>query len=301
MSKFIVNNGLISRDSSIVTGSLVVTGQITASHFGTSSYVITASYSLRSDLTINTTAISIGSASYARNVVSSSVAITASVMLNPSYGPTPGIGYISPNIAMLSGFASTTPYTIAQVNASVGGPLMFPFIVNKDCTLVTMSMLGGVANFTTASVGVYSNSTNGLPEFLLALGTIRSASLNNTVQLYHASNFTPIKLYANNVYWAAYTSNVLGGFYTWRPAQWPANTCNSYNPLLGYAVVVSGSGTLANFMYPMWCLKSGSGGTTLALTASQSTSSYSPPSGAYGAFGNIVSALAAPYLRVTYP
>lgn len=299
MSKFILNNGLISKDNSIITGSIIVTGQITASHFGTSSFVTTASYSLKSDITANTSATIIDSASYATTVVSASVAITASTMLNPSYGPTPGIGYISPNIGMLS--ALSTTYLIAQANASLGGPLMFPFMVNKDCTLVTMSMLGGVSNNATASVGVYSNSTNGLPEYLLALGTIRSASLNTNIGLYHATNFTPIKLYANNVYWAAFTSNVISGFYTWRPAQWPLNTCNSYNPLLGYAVVVSGSGTLANFMYPMWCLKSGSGGTTLATTASQSTSSYSPPSGAYGAPGNVTAPLAAPYFRVTYP
>lgn len=299
MPKFEANNGLISKDNSTITGSIIVTGQITASHFGTSSFVNTASYSLQSDITANTSATSIDSASYATTVVSASVAITASTMLNPSYGPTPGIGYISPNIGMLSGFGAAT--TIAQANASIGGPLMFPFIVNKDCTLVTMSMLGGVGNNATASVGLYSNSTNSLPEYLLALGTIRSASLNNNIGLYHATDFTPIKLYANNVYWVAFTSNVLGGFYTWRPAGWPANTCNSYNPLLGYAITVSGSGALAIFANPMWCLKSGSGGTTLATTASQSTSSYSPPSGAYGVFGNVNSPVAAPYLRVTYP
>jgi hypothetical protein len=298
MPRFIISNGLVSKDNSIITGSLRVTGQITASHFGTSSYVITSSYSLNSETATYTLATSIDSASYTTTALSSSVSDTASIMLNPSYGPTPGIGWISPNISLLQ-VLEATPAQIASSSLSLGGPLMFPFIVNRDCTLVTMSMLGGVANNTTCSLAIYSNSTNNLPEYSLVRGTIRSASLNNTVGLYHSTDFTPIKLYSNTVYWVAYTSNAVGGFYNWRPARWAVNTTPSYNPLLGYALAVSGAGSPANFLYPMWCYRSGSSGTSLALTASQSTSSYFPPSGSYGVNSSVQ--LVSPYLRVTYP
>jgi len=300
MGQFSINNGLISRNSSTITGSLNVTGQITASHFGTSSYVITASYSLNSGTASYTATTSVLSASYATTATSASIAQTASIMLNPSYGPTPGIGYISPNICALSALASVSFIVTSSVN--LGGTLLFPFMIYKDCTLVTMSMLGGTSGNTTASICIYSNSTSSLPEYLLVTGSIKTNTANANVQLYHSNDFTPIKLYANNIYWTGYTSNATAtGVYTWRSAVWPTNTCPSYNPLLGYAIAVSGSGSPANFIYPMWCLKSGSFSTIFAPTASQSTSSYSAPSGTYLSPAVGTSTMTSPYLKVTYP
>lgn len=299
MGQFSINTGLISRDNSIITGSLNVTGQITASHFGTSSYVITASYSLNSDTASYTDAISVLSSSYATSAISASIAQTASIALNPSYGPTQGIGVITPNISILGPLGQTAGTTIVTSSLNHGGTLLFPFLVYKDCTLVTMSMLGGVSNNTTASVGLYTNSSNSLPEYLLATASIRVTNINTTALIYSASNFTPVKLYADNIYWVGYTSNAAGAFYTWRPAIWQINTCLSYNPLLGYAISTTGSAP--NLMFPMWCIRSGSYGPTLAATASQSTSSYFPPSGAYSGVGINQYVLTAPYLTVTYP
>lgn len=304
MPQFSLNNGLISRDSSTITGSLNITGQITASHFGTASYVISSSYAFNSETASYTAATNISSASYATTVISSSITQTASIMLNPSYGPTPGIGVITPNIVILNSIVATglaIPTASIGVGASLNGTLMFPFMVNKDCTLVTMSLFGAAQGTpTTCSIGIYSNSsTTSLPEYLLVTGSIRVATSNATVLLYETSNFTPLKLLANNVYWVAQTSTAAGAFYAWRPAQFPAFTCPAYNPLLGYAIAVSGSGSPTNFAYPLWCIRSGSFGTTLAATASQATSSYFPPTGSYG--GNAGVQLVAPYLRVTYP
>lgn len=300
MAKFDLNSGLISKATSTITGSLIVSGQITASHFGTSSYVVTASYANNSGVTSYTLATSISSASYATTAISASVSLTASIMLNPSYGPTPGIGWISPNISMLSALAGTT-YLYSTSSANLGGTLLFPFMVNKDCTLVTMSVLGGVSNNTTCSLGIYSNSlTTSLPEYLLVTGSIRVTAANTAVLVYNASNFTPLKMFANTVYWVAQTSNALVANYAFRPAILASNTAPSYNPLLGYALVASGSGSPANFMYPMWCLRSGSFTTTFAPTASQLTTSYFPPTGAWGPFG-FINQITAPYLRVTYP
>jgi len=301
MAQFLINTGLISKDNSTITGSLNITGQITASHFGTSSYVITASYVLNSSTASYTATTSSASSSYATTTLSASVAQTASIMLNPSYGPTPGIGVISPNISTLFPLGGTAGTTVITSSISQGGTLLFPFMVYKNCTLVTMSMLGGTANNTTASIGLYSNSTNSLPEYLLATATIRVATGNTNISLYTASNFTPLKLNANTVYWVGYTSNAAGPFYNWRPAFWLTNTSPTYNPLLGYSIAVSGSGSPINFMYSMWCIRSGSYSTTLAVTASQSTSSYFPPSGAYLSPGVNQYVLTAPYLSVTYP
>jgi hypothetical protein len=300
MGQFILNNGLISKNNSTITGSLNIVGQITASHFGTSSYVVTASYALNSDTASYTTTTSVLSASYATIATSASIAQTASIALNPSYGPTPGIGYITPNILMNNPFLQTNGLIIATSSATLGGTLMFPFMINKDCTLVTMSLLGGTqSNNVTCSIGIYSNSINSLPEYLIVSGTIKTGSANAVALLYNSSDFTPTKLYANNIYWVAQTSNAAGAFYSWRPAQFLFAVAPSYNPLLGYSIVTSGSGAPQNFLYPMWCIRSGSFSATLATTASQSTSSYFPPSGSYG--GNIGVQLTAPYLKVTYP
>jgi hypothetical protein len=304
MPQFSLNNGLISRDNSTITGSLNVSGQITASHFGTASYVISSSYSFNSGTASYTATTNVLSASYATTTTSASIAQTASIMLNPSYGPTQGIGVITPNIVILSSVVATG---LAIFTASLGtganlnGTWMFPFMVNRDCTLVTMSLLGAAQGTpTTCSIGIYSNSnTTSLPEYLLVTGSIRVAIASATVLLYNSIDFTPIQLYANNVYWVAHTSNAAGAFYAWRPAQFSAFTCPSYNPLLGYAISTSGSGSPINFAYPMWCIRSGSFGTTLAATASQATSSYFPPTGSYG--GNFGVQCVAPYLRVTYP
>lgn len=292
MAVFIANNGLISRDSSVITGSLNVTGGITASFFGTASYVITSSYSLSSATASYTVATSIASSSYALTTVSASIASTASTVNGLFFGPTQNIGALSPSI-----YIGSPPNANASVaTASYNGALLAPILINKPCTLVTMSIVGGANNNTTCSFGLYSNSTSlNIPEFLLAEGILRTGATTNPT-VYNVSNFTPIKLQANTVYWVAFLSNAAAGNTAFRFfGALSGSNFMSLNPLLGNTLSVSAS----NIVFPNWCLRSGSvppAGSVVALapTASQDTGSYSLPA----AFGQ-VSIL--PVLRVTYP
>lgn len=291
MAVFIANNGLISKDSSIITGSLNVTGGITGSFFGTASYVITSSYSLSSATASYTVATSIDSSSYALTTVSASVALTSSTVNGLFFGPTQGIGALSPNTYL------GAPNTIQIIaTSSINGTLLTPIIINKPCTLVTMSIVGGTSNNTTCSFGLYSNSTSSnLPQFLLAEGILRSAAVAGPA-VFNVSNFTPVKLQANTVYWVAFLSNGTA-FTTFRYLYHGTNGFLSYNPLLGNMMSVSASNVAA----PHWCIRSGSIPgpgviTALATTASQDT-------GSYGFVGSVITSASVilPVLRVTYP
>ena len=291
MAVFIANNGLISRDSSIITGSLNVTGGITASFFGTASYVVTSSYSLLSATASYTAITSVASSSYALTTVSASIAQTASTVNGLFFEPTQGIGALSPNTYL------GAPNTIQIiVTSSVNGTLLTPIIINKPCTLVTMSIVGGTSNNTTCSFGLYSNSTSSnLPQFLLAEGILRSAAVTGPA-VFNVSNFTPVKLQANTVYWVAFLSNATT-FTTFRYLFHGTTGFISYNPLLGNMMSV----TASNIVAPHWCIRSGSIPgpgeiTALATTASQDT-------GSYGFVGSAIinNPVVLPVLRVTYP
>jgi len=292
MAVFTANNGLISRDNSIITGSLNVTGGITGSFFGTASYVITSSYSLSSATASYTIANSIDSSSYALTTVSASNASTASVVNGLFFGPTQNIGALSPNIYI----GSPPNANNIVATSSYNGTFLTPIIINKPCTLVTMSIVGGASNNTTCSFGLYTNSTSlNIPQFLLAEGILRTAA-TTTPTVYNVSNFTPVALQANTVYWVAFLTSAAGGNTSFRFfGALSGSNFMSLNPLLGNTMSVSSS----NIVYPNWCLRSGSippAGSTIALapTASQSTGSY----GFINAFGQMA---ILPVLRVTYP
>lgn len=291
MAVFIANNGLISRDSSVITGSLNVTGGITASFFGTASYVVTSSYSLSSATASYTVATSIDSSSYALTTVSASLALTASTVNGLFFGPTQNIGVLSPNI-----YIGSPPNAVTIVaTSSYNGTFLTPILINKPCTLVTMSIVGASAN-ATCSFGLYSNSTSSnIPQFLLAEGILRIPA-TTTPTIYNVSNFTPIRLQANTVYWVAFLNNAVGGSTAFRFFN-AANSQNfiSLNPLLGNTMSVSAS----NIVYPNWCIRSGSipvQGSVVALapTASQDTGSYSLMAAS-------TQPAILPVLRVTYP
>lgn len=300
MAVFIINNGLISRDSSVITGSLNVTSGITASFFGTASYVITSSYSLSSATASYTVATSIASSSYALTTVSASIAQTASTVNGLFFGPTQNIGFLSPNIYI----GSATNNGAIQSTGSYAGTLLTPIMINKPCTLVTMSIVGAASSNTTCSLGIYTNSTaSNLPEYLLAEGILRSAAVGSGAApvVFNVSNFTPIKLQANTVYWVAFLANATGAFtrFIYMGANYAANVNNSIiNPLLGNRISVS-----ASVIAPHWCIRSGSfnpivgTAVSLAPTASQSTSSYSVPT----VDTTPITPLYLPVLKVTYP
>lgn len=289
MAVFIVNNGLISRDSSVITGSLNVTGGITASFFGTASYVITSSYSLSSATASYTVATSIDSSSYALTTVSASLAQTASTVNGLFFGPTQNIGVLSPNM-YIGSIPSTNGNNVVSATTTYNGTFLTPIVINKPCTLVTMSIVGGASANTTCSFGLYTNSTSSnLPQFLLAEGILRTGAQTNPT-VYNVSNFTPVKLQANTVYWVAFLTNggVNTNFRFYRGLQ--GDSFTALNPLLGNMMSVSAS----NIVFPHWCIRSGSIGLSLAPTASQDT-------GSYGLMAASSSAAILPVLRVTYP
>ena len=152
MGKFIAQNGIIAKNNSVITGSLNISGSILGEFFGTASYIITASYVLNSDTASYTSTISVLSSSYAESSTSSSYSYTASVAINPTYAPTNGVGYISPNIYFGS------PQVLSNAgNASFNGLLLSPVLITKTCTFTTMSAFGGSAAGTpSCSLALYS-------------------------------------------------------------------------------------------------------------------------------------------------
>jgi hypothetical protein len=195
-------------------------------------------------------------------------------------------------------YIGSPPNANASVaTASYNGALLAPILINKPCTLVTMSIVGGASNNTTCSFGLYSNSTSlNVPQFLLAEGILRTGA-TTTPTVYNVSNFTPVKLQANTVYWVAFLTNGLtNGLSAFRFfSALSGSNFISLNPLLGNTMSVSAS----NVVYPYWCIRSGSNpavGSVVALspTASQDTGSYSLPVG----FGQTA---IMPTLRITYP
>jgi hypothetical protein len=290
MAVFIANSGLISKDNSIITGSLSITNGITGSLFGTASYVITSSYSLSSATASYTLATSIDSSSYSLTTVSASLASTASTVNGLYYGPTQNIGYLSPNTYLGSCVAAGN-FAVVNATTVFNGTFLTPILINKPCTLVTMSIVGGTSNNTTCSFGLYTNSTSSnLPEYLLAEGVLRSAAVTGPA-IFNVSNFTPIKLQANTVYWIAFLTNAPGGNTAFKFLNGTiGQNFMSINPLLGNMMSVSAS----NIVYPHFCIRSGSVGVGLAVTASKDT-------GSYGFMASATSICILPTLKVTYP
>ena len=287
MGNFVARNGLISNNNSIITGSLNISGSITGGFFGTSSYVLSSSYALNVD-TASFTTSTITSASYASSSTSASYATTASITLNPAYAPTPGIGYISPTIYF---GAPEVSGTVAA--ATFGGLLLSPVLINRNCSLTTMSVVGSLNAATmTCSFALYSNSTSSnLPEYLLFSGSF-SSSAAGTASIYNVNVSPTLSLQSDTVYWVGFVGSAN---FRWYYGQNVFNI-NSYTPLLGFRLSTStaNQNTSPNF------IRTGStynaaGGAFFALpaTASQVTSSY-----VYS--GAPLSIPIMPVLRVTY-
>jgi hypothetical protein len=184
--------------------------------------------------------------------------------------------------------------------------MLTPILINRPCTLTTMSITGGAFGAVTASFGIYSNSsTTNLPEYLLASGSLRTGTVVAPT-VFHVSNFSPITLNANTVYWVAFmpTATTVGGVTNWRYF-YTTNQLDylSFNPLL-YARLSTTTSSISN--YPAWAIRSGSNPTSagpfLPATASQNTGSYTLPAAA-GTGGTAVgggNVCILPVLKVTY-
>ena len=259
-NEFTARNGFISNQASTVSGSLSTTGNVIA-NITSASYVISSSFatnSLTASFVIN--AVSSSVSDFAST---SSFAPTASILKNPSYAPTVGIGYIFPNVIITTGSVA--------ISRSLGLDriLFTPFTVEKTCTVSTMGiMFGSTGSTATARLGLYSDSGDTCPQNLIQdFGTVATSSIP---LVYSAITPTAptITLEKRKLYWTAVVGN----------ANLTLNICGLsnglYNSFLG-VTPVSGLVTVAGF-YNISGLTSASVGSNTALpsTASQDINSY---------------------------
>lgn len=293
MTQFAAQHGIISRADSIVSGGLAISQSIIGLYEISASYVYTASYTINSNVGVYLTGNSAETASYSITANSSSIVNTSSTVTGLRYGPTSGIGIISPNYNVGSAFVGN----FATLTAAAGpsGIMYIPFIVNKTCTLTTMSIAGGSTATVTVHFGIYSHSTSSmLPQYLLASG---SSTFNNAGPIYiDAIPNKSVTLEAGNVYWAAFSGAT--------SFKWVYSLNNysfqNYNPILQ----VITSTTTGSRLFPPSYIRSGSVyGLILPDTASQISTqyNYSSPLAAGTTSTNAVYTVLLPVLKIKYP
>ena len=230
-NEFVARNGFISLSGSVVTGSLTVTGGLTGSILS-ASYSITASYS--QNTATASFVVSAISASYSLTAITASYTPTASAWQKPSYAPTQTIGYITPQLAFgeITGSIGSRP--------GINNILATPFLVHKDCTLdglfVSFCSSGsGIA--TTASLGIYSDNGNTLPQTLLkAVGIAFTDSSSLFQHRYVSASVAPsLQLKAKTMYWVA----IVGDNGLVLPIISGSFTNLLYNPILGIEITAS--------------------------------------------------------------
>lgn len=281
--KFKVNTVLNSKNTSLISGSLEFTGNLN-SVFGTASYVSTASYSIISLTASYTTANLADTSSYSSTAITAGFAETSSFSINPLYAPTIGVGYISPTIYL------GAPESAISNNAAFTGTMFAPFIVNRPVTVTTMSHASSASSGTgIIAMGIYSNSTNNLPNLLLVSGSASTTSTSPVILNYSLP--TPLRLSTNTIYWLACNANNTMRFYY-------ANNLGNmsvYNQFLGNKFSTTTAG-----IYPVHCLRSGSNiNATLPPSASQVSTTYTFIGTTAGANLAIVPPTL-PVMKVTY-
>jgi len=227
-NEFVARNGFISKQDSVVTGSISATAGVYGS-ITSASYSVTASYG-NSVLTASYVASAISS-SYSLFAVTSSNTVTASVYALPSYAPTVGLNtYISPYIC----WTETTGAFLSQA-VGLDNIVVTPVLINKSCNLAAVglsfaSTSSGVA--TTASLGLYRDNGAMLPSTLIqSLGNISTTS--STLQYIEIMPNPSISLDAKNIYWLAFVGdNALR-------VGIPSHNNMLLNPLLGVDVSAS--------------------------------------------------------------
>jgi hypothetical protein len=287
---------LISKESSVITGSLIVLSGITGSFFGSASYADSSSYSFNSGTASYTDIVTVPTSSFANTATTSSIALTASFASGPQYAPTPSIGLISPTI-----YFGTPTSNINPTAIQYGGIHFSPVTITKNCTAVTMScvMANQLGAPATVRYAIYSNSTSSfLPEFLL--GQCSSSIINTATAIINNANFSsPISLSANTIYWVAFAPfngiRFLGDVFTYN--------FQTYNPLLQQRYLLQPLPVVTSLTYPFLgnnVIRSGSAfGLTFPATASQNSNTYTLiQSGSVSV--PAVPGYVAPFIRVTY-
>lgn len=236
-NEFVTRNGFISKNDSVITGSLTTTLGITGSLLS-ASYSVTASYSVNT-LT-SSFVVSAISSSYAVNAGTASYVPTASAWQKPSYAPTQTIGYITPQLAFgeITGSLGVRP--------GANNILTTPFIVHRDCTLNGIYISywsSGSGVPTTASLGIYSDNGSTLPQTLLHTGIVaRTTSSSIQHELIAPNPLTPLQLKAKNIYWVA----IVGDDGLVLPIITGTIPNLLYNPILG--VNLTASAAVAGFI-----------------------------------------------------
>jgi hypothetical protein len=238
-NEFVSRNGFISKNDSVITGSLTVTNGIYGNILS-ASYSETASYSLTAATA--SYVISAISASYSDYAETASYTVSASAWEKPSYTPTVGNGYIVPT------------WCLNEVTGSYGSRpgldniLLAPFLVHKRCKLESMVVSicsSGSGVPTTCSLGIYSDNGDTLPKTLLqSLGTAQT-NVSTTFQhlIVAPPETSQITLNAKTMYWAA----IVGDNALVLPIPSSSYGNQIYNPIL--QVDITASAAIGGF-YP---------------------------------------------------
>jgi hypothetical protein len=315
-NEFIIREGLDSKKSIIITGSLTVTNGITGS-LNTASYGLTASYAVNA-LTASLTQ-NILSASYVVNTTSASYASQALSVtgytpstyspsnITSSYSLLIGdLGYITPVFSCMfnHGILSNTNKALAANTIWLS-----PIHINRTGTVSRMGVAcAGATTGTSGSIrlGIYTNSNAMLPDQLLFDGGLNGALITpaaNTSRLFYEAPVTngPV-LYAGEIYWFAM---MVGGnpanisFLTMNNAAGFVATSQNrvFNPLLGVGIPIN-ENALRNIAYYRYGV--GSAGTS-SFTSSLPQTSSAYTSSLYGTNDGITGTIPlGPFTLLTY-
>lgn len=309
-NEFIIREGFSSRGNVVVTGSLTVTS-ITGS-LTTASYAITASFSNNS----NTASFIqvIPTASYAATGLSASISVeTNKTIYNPaaSYAQV-GVssslwnttfgnnGYITPVFFQTNG-------NVGQAVASLrsfytNSIFLTPIYINKTGVLARFGIFGTLLGSPTGSwrVGVYSNSTNMLPQNKVFEFDTNIFPTANFRVLYEVTTSAGPTLQQGQIYWLATSTehNFSNISYTYVQHTEGAYMSQNrvINPLLGSAIPIT-ENAIRNIAYYRYAIPST--GSAMPLTLSQSISFYTTVD--YGANqGNNSSIHMGPFIKLNY-
>jgi len=250
MNQFTISN-LISRDNSIVTGSLTVLGSIDIV-IGTASLAQTSSQTQQASTASFTTVNLVQTSSYSQTSVSSSYALTASFVENKSIGVNT-IGWLSPSIFMgqyqtqlskQNGIGVTIP-----AGQAVGGVLFSPIEIKKTCTCATMSMaFVGTVGASSCYVALYTNSPNNLPEYRIFHGET-AKSVSTTIHQNYLVTQSAVTLEKGNVYWVALSLSGSGAV-TSILSNIAVSNVYIYNELLGTRLNINDGASIFNWNLP---------------------------------------------------
>jgi hypothetical protein len=259
-NEFVTRNGFISKNNSVVSGSISATLGITGS-------VLSASYSVTAAYSINTATASFVqsaiSASYTLSSETASFAVTAAVRLLPEYAPTVGLQtYIGPYLC-----ASETSASFLSTAVGLDNIVVTPILINRDCLLtgVAVSIASTASGVpTTASLGIYTDNGSMLPNSLIT--NLLPVSTTSASAQYKEVGGNNIPLKAKNIYWIAISGD--------NALRLPIPSFNNtlLNPLLGYQL--SGSGFTAVRNISNYVTQSAGSSISLPNTLSQDASTY---------------------------